>query len=114
MQTLSSKYNLTLPTFKNIVFSPYKIEEIKKIITDRIEEVGKSLEYHIQFDEIALKYAATKLSNVKGGDVRFVLEQVKLIMAKALDESLEKDNCHVKFEHACQVLTKLNKSLEGS
>ena len=63
---------------------------------------------------MALKYSATKLSNLKGGDLRFILEQTKIILNRALNDTTEKDSCTIKFEHSSAVLIKLNKSLEGS
>ena len=50
MQTLSSKYKLSLPALKNIVFSPYTVEQIKRIILDRVAEVKKAFNFDIHFD----------------------------------------------------------------
>lgn len=114
MQTLSSKYKLSLPALKNIVFSPYTIQQIKNIILDRNKQVKNVFNFTINFDEIALRYATTKLSNIKGGDLRFVLEQIKTIVSRAMDDSKSAKECTVKFEHCSTVLTKLNKTIAGS
>ena len=77
-----------------------------------MDYLKKTLDYEIEFEELALKYCAAKIYNFKGGDIRFALEQVKLIITKCLEANTEKRKCKVTFESACLILTKLNKANE--
>ena len=44
-----------------------------------------------------LKYTATKLSNIKGGDLRHAFAQVKSIISLALNSATDKNSCIVEF-----------------
>lgn len=87
---------------------------MKKIIQGRIQEIKEKSDFNFCFEDVALKYTATKLSNIKGGDLRHAFGQVRAILSMALDEAKEKNQCVVKFEHASKVLIMLNKAIQGS
>ena len=56
-----------------------------------------------------MKYISTKLSNIKGGDLRFIFGNIKNIAKIALNQQCNKKTFIVKFEHASTVLSKYNK-----
>lgn len=61
LQKYSGNYSFKVTDIENVVFSPYKAEQIQVILTDKIKHLKEKFKIIIEFPEKLLKFAAQKL-----------------------------------------------------
>lgn len=100
---LNEQYKIS-SDIKNIVFQPYTYDEIFSILKDRVYST-EGYEKHGQiFDEFGLNYCARKIYQIKGGDIRCVLDIVKkAYVEKANSSSMETKSEKIEFDDMVKV-----------
>jgi len=89
---IGKKHNANLEDIKNVVFKSYSFPQIMKIIEERIEDfMGKhdllsKIDTRQILEENALKLCTLRIFNLKGGDIRCVLEVLMKTMSKQYEK----------------------------
>ena len=108
---IGKKYNKNLEDTKNVVFTSYSFDEMIKIIQERIDNfmIQNGLSSRIDSKEIleenALRLCATRIYNLKGGDIRCILE----VLMKSFLRQCEKIKNLKTFENVAISLSDLLK-----
>lgn len=69
----SKNIAVNLNEIKNVVFEPYKVENIVDIMKQKLAMVNDMFGIKIDAPEKVLKFIAGKMENIKKGDIRIVL-----------------------------------------
>lgn len=89
---LSKKFKLNLEKVKNLVFKSYDFKQMIEIIQSRVNDFLQKNKLDVQFtlkhilQENALRLCATRIFNLKGGDIRCILD----VLLKAFSKKHEK------------------------
>ena len=49
IQKYSSKYSFNITTIENVVFAPYRMEQIMVILRDKLEHIEKKMRIKVEF-----------------------------------------------------------------
>lgn len=88
---IGKKNNTNLEDIRNVVFKSYTFAQMMKIVEERIENfmLSNNLTKRIEIKQIleanALRLCANRIFNLKGGDIRCILE----VLMKALQKKYE-------------------------
>ncbi len=61
LQKYSGKYSFKVSEIENVVFAPYRAEQISATIKDKLEHIALSYKIEVIFDDKLLRFASQKL-----------------------------------------------------
>jgi hypothetical protein len=88
----SKSISVNLNDIKNTVFQPYPLENIVKIMKEKLELIHDKFGFKIVANDKVLNFIAAKIENLKKGDVRIVLEFLRELANTVLPKKIDEDS----------------------